>query len=90
MQSPDSDTHPEAIQAWIELLRNMSPGQKIATVFELIRFARNMAAGVRSRHPTDDEREVFLRIAAQSLSRDEMIRAYQWDPHDHGLSGSGV
>jgi hypothetical protein len=91
MQSPDSDTHPEAMQAWIELLRKMSPGQKIATVFELIRFAREMAAaGVRFRHPTADEREVFLRVAAQSLSRDEMIRAYQWDPHDHGLSGSGV
>jgi hypothetical protein len=43
------------------------------------------AAGVRSRYPAADEREVFLRVAAQSLSRDEMIRAYHWDPQEHGL-----
>lgn len=91
MEAYYADTVPEAMRVWVEHLRKMTPGQKIAVVFELTRFAREMAAaGVRSRYPAADEREVFLRVAAQSLSRDEMIRAYQWDPQEHGLSGSGV
>ena len=91
MQPPYADTAPEAMQVWLEHLRKMTPGEKIATVFELIRFARDMAAaGIRSRHPAADEREVFLRLAAQSLSRDEMIRAYQWDPREHDDSERGV
>jgi hypothetical protein len=91
METYDADTASEAMERWVDLLRKMTPGQKIATVFELTRFSREMAAaGVRSRYPAADEREVFLRVAAQALSRDEMIRAYQWDPQEHGLPGSGV
>ena len=91
MQPPYADTTPEVMQVWLEHLRNMTPGGKIATVFELIRFARDMAAaGVRSRHPNADEREVFLRVAALHLTRDEMIRAYHWDPQDHDDSERGV
>ena len=91
MQIDYADTTPESMESWVARLRQMTPGQKIATVFELTRFAREMAAaGVRARHPAADEREVFLRVAAQFLSRDEMIRAYQWDPQENGLPGNGV
>ena len=86
MQHPPaySDTDPQAMEVWLELLRKMSDGEKIASVFELIHFARKMAeAGVRSRYPAAGDREVFLRTAALYLSRDEMIRAYQWDPQEH-------
>jgi hypothetical protein len=85
---PYSDTAPEAMQAWLDLLRKMSDGEKLASVFELIRFAREMAErGVRSRHPAAGDREVFLRTAALHLSRDQMIRAYQWDPQEHEHTG---
>jgi hypothetical protein len=68
----------------MEVLRRMSDGEKIASVFELIHFARKMAeTGVRSRYPTAGDREVFLRTAALYLSRDEMILAYQWDSQEH-------
>ena len=68
----------------MEVLRRMSDGEKITSVFELIHFARMMAeTGVRSRYPAAGDREVFLRTAALYLSRDEMIRAYQWDPQEH-------
>jgi hypothetical protein len=91
MQPDYADTAPEAMQVWLEHLRKMTPGEKIATVFELIRFARDMAAaGVRARHPTADEREVFLRVAALHLTREEMIRAYHWDPQEHDDSHRGV
>jgi hypothetical protein len=76
---------------WVETLRNQSAGEKIAAVFELTVMAWDMAErGVRSRYPNASEREVFLRTAALHLSRDEMIRAYQWDPQEHEQSGARV
>jgi len=86
-----SDTDPQALQVWLNLLRKMSPSEKIATVFDLTRFARGMAElGVRSRYPNASEREVFLRTAALYLSREQMIRAYQWDPQEHERSGARI
>jgi hypothetical protein len=64
---PYSDTAPQAMEPWLRLLRGMSPAEKLASVFELIHFAREIAAaGVRSRYPAADDREVFLRVAALS------------------------
>ena len=80
-----SDTHPEAMKVWIDLLRKKSPGEKLGMVFEMARFARRLSeTGVRAAHPEADEREVFLRAAARRLDRDLMIRAYGWDPQAHG------
>lgn len=84
-----SDTAP--VEAWLQRLRSMSAGEKIAVVFQLTQFALDMAAlGVRSRYPAADDREVFLRVAALHLSREEMIRAYHWDPQEHDYSGRGT
>jgi hypothetical protein len=78
---PYSDTDPAAMAVWLDVLRKKSDGEKIAAVFELTAFAWEMAEiGVRSRYPGAGDREVFLRTAALHLSRDQMIRAYQWDP----------
>ena len=78
---PYSDTDPAAMAVWLNLLRRRSDSEKIAAVFELIGFAWDMAeSGVRSRYPDAGEREVFLRTAALHLTREEMIRAYHWDP----------
>ena len=69
---------------WLNLLRNQSAGEKIAAVFEFTALAWDMAErGVRSRYPNASEREVFLRTAALHLSREEMTRAYEWDPQEH-------
>jgi len=82
---PCSDTSPEAREVWLDLLRRTPAGKKIAMVFEMNRFARHMAAmGVRMRYPEASDREVFLRVAALHLMREEMIRVYQWDPLEHG------
>ena len=78
---PYSDTDPAAMAVWINLLRKRSDGEKIAALFELIGFAWEMAEiGARSRYPNASDREIFLRTAALHLSRDEMMRAYHWDP----------
>jgi hypothetical protein len=78
---PYSDTDPAAMAVWLDLLRKKSEGEKLTALFDLIGFAWDMAEiGVRSRYPNASDREVFLRTAALHLSRDEMIRAYRWDP----------
>ena len=75
------DTDPRAIEAWIKLLRDTPPGDKLLQALDLSAFALQLCeAGVRSRHPRASNREVFLRVAASHLPRDLMIRAYGWDP----------
>ena len=76
-----SDTHPAAMEVFLKLQRQRSPGQKLADAFELIELVMQLsAAGVRRRHPEAGEREVFLRTASLRLSRDLMMRAYGWHP----------
>jgi hypothetical protein len=88
---PYSDTDPQAMAVWVDLLRKQSAGEKIAAVFELTALAWEMAErGVRARYPNASEHEVFLRTAALHLSREEMIRAYQWDPQAHEQPGDCV
>jgi hypothetical protein len=79
-----SDTDPRAMEAWLEILRNKTPGERIDIAFNLTDFAIRMAeSGVRARHPEASEREIFLRTTALRIPRDLMIRAYGWDPDEH-------
>ena len=72
------------MEVWLDLLRKMPPGDKLATTLALSDFARRLSeTGVRMQYPEADDREVFLRTAARHLSRDLMIRAYGWDPDEH-------
>jgi len=69
------------MEAWLELLRRKTPGERLAIAFDLTDFALRMAeSGVRARYPDASEREIFLRSAALRLPRHLMIRAYGWDP----------
>ncbi|MBZ5579137.1 MAG: hypothetical protein LAP40_21450 [Acidobacteriia bacterium] len=68
----------------MNILRAKSVNERLAGVLDLMAFAWELAeTGVRSRYPNANDREVFLRTAALHLSRDEMVRAYQWDPLEH-------
>jgi hypothetical protein len=79
-----ADTAPRAMEVWLEVLRKKTPGERIASAFELTDFALRMAeSGIRVRHPMASEREIFLRAAALRLPRDLMIRAYGWDPEQN-------
>ena len=78
------DTDPEALRVFIELHRRMTPGERVARVFELSALQESLQqASVRSMYPEADEREVFLRVAARRLDRETMIAAYGWDPELH-------
>ena len=76
-----ADTSPRAWAAYIEMLRQMDPSEKLAMTFQLSADLRALGeAGVRSRYPNASEREVQLRAGALSMDRDIFIRAFGWDP----------
>jgi hypothetical protein len=78
------DTDPQAFEVFLQLHREMTPGQRIAKVFELIAFQESLQqSSVRSMYPNAGEREVFLRVAARRLDRETMIRVYGWNPDEH-------
>ena len=81
---PYSDTDPQAMEVWLDILRQKPPHDKIGTVLDLSQFALQMSeVGVRARYPKAGDREVFLRVAARHLSRDLMLRVYGWDASEH-------
>lgn len=76
-----ADTDPKALEAFLEIHRRMTPGEKIARIFELTAFQESLQyASVRSMYPGAGEREVFLRVVSRRLDRETMIKAYGWDP----------
>jgi hypothetical protein len=78
------DTTPQALEVFIELHRKMTPGEKVAQIFERAEFSEGLQRwSVRSMYPDADEREVFLRVAARRLDRETMIKVYGWDPQLH-------
>jgi len=79
-----SDTHPEALEIWLNLFRNMEPERRVGLALDQSRRAFGMAeANVRILYPDADDREVQLRVASRHISRDLMIRAFEWDPEQH-------
>lgn len=70
---------------WIELIRSLTPKQRLEAVLRLNCGARKFQiAGIRHRHPDADEHEIRMRLASQSLGRETMIRLFEWDPELQG------
>ena len=79
------DTSPEAEAALIEITRRLSPEQKLAQTFALIRMARSLAiSGLRSRYPDASPEELRRRFAALVLDAETVRRVYGWDPETEG------
>lgn len=70
----------------IAAYRRMSPAEKLGRVGDLNRAVRQLAlARIRRQYgPELDEREERLRLAALSIDRETMIRAFGWDPDFEG------
>lgn len=78
------DTSPEALEVFLRLHREMTPGQRVAHIFEMSAFSEGLQrSSVRSMYPDANEREVCLRVAARRLDRETMIKVYGWDPELH-------
>jgi hypothetical protein len=81
-----ADTSPEAWEVFLDIQRRMSPGEKLARVFEHSAFVRSLImAGIRRRHPGATEQEVFLRFARQTLGEELFLKVYG-NANDESLS----
>ena len=75
-----ADTSPEAWKVLLDLLRKMSPSEKLQRTIEYSDMIRKFAeAGMRRRYPNADERELFLRMARQNLGPDLFRKVYGED-----------
>jgi hypothetical protein len=80
-----TDTTPEAEAVMTELYRRMPVWKRVSGVFELGRISRGLVMEqLRKRYPNADAAELHKRYAARVLSRDEVIKAYGWDPEIEG------
>lgn len=85
MKTISSDTHPEAERVLISLLRKAPAFRKLEMVSQISTTCREFAlSGLRKRYPEASECELKKRLAALVLSRQEVIRAYHWDPDKEG------
>jgi hypothetical protein len=88
MKPLSPDTTPEAQRAQFELLRRTPGWKKLELTCELIQTTRElMLADLRRRFPEADEEELRRRLISRILTRDEVIRAYGFDPEEEFLAG---
>ena len=83
MKPLSPDTSPEAQQVQFELLRRTPVWKRLAMTCELIQAGRKlMLSDLRRRYPQASEDELRRRLIARLLTRDEVIRAYGFDPEE--------
>jgi hypothetical protein len=71
------DTSPEAWKVLMDLMRKMSPEEKLQRTFEYSAFVRKFGeAGLRQQYPQAGDREIFLRAAHRRLGADLYSKVY--------------
>ena len=86
MKPLSQDTTPEAQRKHYELMRKLSPEQRLSMAFALTDATRNLVlADLHHRFPDANEKEITRRFIARVLSRDDVIRAYGFDPKAEGF-----
>ena len=86
MKPLSPDTSPEAQRKHYELMRQLSPEQKLSMAFALTEATRKLVlADLKHRFPNADEDEIKRRFIARVLSREDVIRAYGFDPKAEGF-----
>jgi hypothetical protein len=72
-----ADTSPEAWKLVVDLQRKMSPSERLQCALDWSEVVRGfLEAGVKTRYPNADERELFLRAARIRLGQDLFEKAY--------------
>ncbi|HJQ34424.1 MAG TPA: hypothetical protein VJ866_19750 [Pyrinomonadaceae bacterium] len=86
MELLSSDTTPEAQQVLFELARRTPVWKRLQLTCELIQMTRLLAlADLRRRFPKAGEEELRRRLIARVLSREEVVRAFGFDPVEEGF-----
>jgi hypothetical protein len=76
-----SDTHPDALRAWLDIQHRIPPEKKLQRVAEMYdAMIALQTAEIRKLYPEADEHEVFLRVTARRLSPELMMKVYGWRP----------
>lgn len=79
------DTDPAAHRVQVELLRRLSPAQRLRLVHRRNAAVRAVAlARLRRDYPDDTPRQRTLRLAALRLEDALMQEAFDWDPEREG------
>jgi hypothetical protein len=85
MKPLSADTTPGAQRKQFELMRRLSPEQKLSLAFALTDTMRDLIrADLQHRFPHADETEITRRFIARVLPRNDVIRAYGFDPKTEG------
>ncbi len=86
MKPQSADTPLDVEERWIERYRQMTEQERLAIALDLSEAVRQLAlAGIRERYgPNLSEREERLRLAALTIDRETMIKAFGWDPEIEG------
>ena len=86
MKPLSPDTTPEAQAKQYELMRRLSPEQRLRMAFALTDAMRQLVlADLHHRFPQADEDEIRRRFIARVLPREDVIRAYGFDPKAEGF-----
>jgi hypothetical protein len=86
MKPLSQDTTPEAQRKHYELMRKLSPEQRLSMAFALTDATRNLIlADLHHRFPEANENEIRRKFIARVLSREDVIRAYGFDPKAEGF-----
>ena len=86
MKPLSRDTTPQAQRKHYELMRRLSPEQKLSMAFAVTNATRQLVlADLKHRFPQASEEEIRRRFIARVLPRDDVIRAYGFDPKAEGF-----
>ncbi|MDQ1636717.1 MAG: hypothetical protein QOF62_56 [Pyrinomonadaceae bacterium] len=85
MKPLSPDTSPEAQEMHFALMRRLPDWKRLALAFELTQATRQLVlADIRARFTESGEDEIRRRFIARVLSREDVIRAYGFDPREEG------
>jgi hypothetical protein len=86
MKPLSQDTTPEAQSKHYELMRKLSPEQRLSMAFALTDATRALIlADLHHRFPEANENEIKRKFIARVLSRADVIRAFGFDPKTEGF-----
>ena len=72
-----ADTHPRAMEVWLEALRALTPGEKLRLVFELNGFMHNAAVRqIRNQYPGIADYDMLRELASRRYGQELAERAY--------------
>jgi len=86
MKPLSPDTTVDVQRKHYQLMGRLTPTQRLALAFELTEAGRKLIlADLRHRFPDTDKSEIRRRFIARVLPREDVIRAYGFDPRLEGF-----